>query len=101
MAMLLDTGDLAAQVRGEAIHLTFLAIVGGFNLVLIVVGFLLRRDLRRSDEDKEAMAAEIIRVDNKVDALDHRHGYEISDIRTAVAPLFSRVGIDQPVYPSR
>ena len=101
LCMLIAPDDLAAQARGEFLHLAFLAVVGGVGVVSSVLGWLLRRDIKRGDADKAALASEIERVDGKVDALDRRHGYEISDTRIAVAPLFNAHGIDQPNYPSR
>ena len=93
--------SLGDDARREGLHLAFLAISAGCSLVMGVIGFLLRRDLQRSDEDREAMAAAIKALEEKVDSNKDRHGYEISDIRIAVAPLFTKAELDQPNYPSR
>ena len=47
------------------------------------------------------MAAAIEALEGKVEANDRRHGYEISDIKIEVAPLFTKAGLEQPKYPSR
>lgn len=99
LAMLLD--GLAEQVGSESLHLAFLAIIGGANIACGVVGWLLLRAIRRNDDDQKKMGCEIARVDGKVDANDRRHGYEISDLKIAVAPLFSKAGVEQPDYPTR
>jgi hypothetical protein len=114
VGMLLDSaGD---QVQSESIHLAFLAIVGGASIICsAVVGaisFLLRRDLKRSEDAKRAFEESVNKsfaelkfqhaaLDEELDKLDHRHGCEISDVKIAVAPLFTKAGIDQPNYPTR
>ena len=100
LVLLLD-GDLASQARGETLHLAFLAFAGGAALVSGAVSWLLRRDLKRRDDDQATVQGDIKRVGDKVDANDRRHGYEIADIKIAVAPLFTKAGLDQPDYPSR
>lgn len=100
--MFFDGGNgISDQLRNESLHLAFLAFAGGIGIVSSVLSWLLRRDIKRGDDDKKAMAADIVRVDGKVDANDRRHGYEISDIKVAVAPLFTKAGLEQPNYPSR
>lgn len=87
-------GSLADQARSESVHLAFLAIAGLCSLATAVISYLLRRDIKRSDE---ATA----KLEKTVDDLSRRHGYEISDIKIAVAPLFTKAGLEQPDYPSR
>lgn len=96
-----DANDLTGQLQGEALHLAFLAVVGGVSVVSSIIGVLLRRDIKRSDVEKAAMAAAIVKLDEKVDSHKERHGSEIADTRIAIAPLFTKVGLDQPNYPSR
>lgn len=98
--MLLD-GDLASQVRGEGIHLASMAIASGVGIVLSILTWLLRRDLKRRDDDTDAMANGILELGKKMDANKERHGYEISDIKIAVAPLFPACKLPPPEYPSR
>lgn len=89
------------QIRDEGIHLAFMAFVGGATCVSGIIGYLLRRDLKRRDEDRAKLALSVAVLDETVNKLDHRHGCEISDIKIAVAPLFTKAGIDQPNYPTR
>ena len=99
LGMFLD--GLGDQVRDESIHLAFLAFVGGVGIVASILGWLLRRDIKRSDEDQKALATAIVGLEKKVDANKDRTGYEISDTRLAVERLFAKLGYDQPKYPSR
>jgi hypothetical protein len=93
--------SVSDQIRDEGIHLAFLAFVGGASCVSGLIGWLLRNDLKRRDEERAKILLSISVLDETLDKLDHRHGCEIGDIKIAVAPLFTKAGIDQPNYPTR
>lgn len=85
------------QVRSEFIHLAFVAVGGGFSLLSVIVAFLLRRDIQRSDEERAVLREKCESVHGQVEAQSR----EIGDLRVAVAPLFASAGLPQPEYPAR
>lgn len=99
LGMLLDADP--PQWGTETLHLALLAFAGILSTASCVIGWFLRRDLKRNDDDKEKMVANIKEVGIAVDCLKDKHGSEISDTRIAIAPLFDRAGLQQPNYPSR
>lgn len=105
-------GSIGNQLQGESIHLAFLAVVGGVSCITGAIGVLLRRDLKRADLDKEAMANGIVELGKKLDAVEDRiresisdlkdkHGSEIQDTRTKINTLYIKLGHEEPDYPSR
>jgi hypothetical protein len=100
MAILIDS-DINSQLQGETLHLAFLAFAGGAALISGAVNWLLRRDLKRRDDDQKAVASGLVELGEKHDKLKDKHGSEISDTRLAVAVLYQNAGLQQPNYPSR
>ena len=89
------------QVRDEGIHLAFLAFVGGVGIVSGILTWLLRRDLKRRDDDAVKMDLKVTAIDETVAANDRRHGYELTDIKIVVCLLCQKVGLEQPKWTSR
>lgn len=89
------------QVRDESIHLAFLAVMGGIGIFSSILTWLLRRDLKRRDDDAVKMDLKVCAIEEKVDTNDRRHGSEIGDLRLKIVPLFIKAGIEPPNYPSR
>jgi hypothetical protein len=99
--MLLDGGGVGDQLRSESVHLAFVAFVGGIGILSSILSWLLRRDLKRRDDDSAKTDFKIACLDEKLDNYDRRHGCEISDIKIAVAPLFVKAELPSPNYPTR
>ena len=89
------------QFRNEIVHLAFLAVVGGIGIFSSVLTWLLRRDLKRRDDDACKMDLKVTAIEERVDSNDRRHGSELGDIRLKIVPLFIKAGIEPPNYPSR
>lgn len=93
--------SLATQLQGESVHLAFLAVVGVLTGVSTLINFLLRRELAHAEKEKDAMRADLDKLEAKYEELREKHGYEIQDSRLAVATLFNELKLQQPQYPSR
>lgn len=83
------------------LHIASIAVFTGASIVFAVLGFLMRRDINRADKDQEVMAASIVELGKKLDALKDKIGNEINDTRRAIDQLYYKAGLQPPEYPSR
>ena len=94
--------ELAPEAGGDIVlHIASVVVMAAMGIVVSVLGFLIRRDINRTDKDQAAMAAEILELRKTIEANDRRHGYEINDTRRPIDFLYSKAGIEPPEYPSR
>src|SRR5258706_6562572 len=109
--------DILGQLRGDFIRLALLGIAGGVSPAATVIGWLIRRDIRRSHAEvvehsrvlaKEyaAQGLEVATLTERLDDHVRRSGLEIKDIQYRVGIMATQVRrditeVDIPEWPSR
>jgi hypothetical protein len=109
--------DAVNELRNEAIHLAFLAFVGGVGLVTTVIGWFIRRDIRMAEaaRDEQRRATEKADAERglKHTALEERFndhvrrtGFELNDVKYRVGIMATEIKatipeVTIPEWPSR
>ena len=92
--MFLD--GIVDQLQGESLHLAFLALVGGVSTAAAVIGWLIRRDTRRTDAERAQDRLRIEALSERLDDHVRRSGFETSDIKNNLNVLVAELRYDNP-----
>lgn len=88
--------DIGNQLRSESLHFAFLAVMGGVSFATAIIGWLIRRDIRRSEKDAAERGLAFAVLQESFDDHKRRSGLEISDLKQRVGILAAQVKHDIP-----
>lgn len=92
-----DVDDTLGQLRVEIIRLVFLGVAGGVSLIAAIIGFLVRRDLKRSATAEEAFrnkcAEENAERGLKLESLIEEYRTHVTHSGSEIKTIQYRVGI--------
>jgi hypothetical protein len=104
--LLLDGNDALDQLRGEAIHLAFLAFIGGVATVTGVIGWFVRRDIKLAEVARAEQGLKHTSLEERFNDHVRRTGMELVDVKYRMGIMATQVKreiheVTIPEWPSR
>lgn len=98
--------DALSELRNEAIHLAFLAFIGGVGLVTTVIGWFIRRDIKLAEAAQAEQGLKYAALEEQFNDHVRRTGFELNDVKYRVGILATEVKptipeVTVPEWPSR